>query len=121
MNLIPLENVKTIIVEVTADSIILNNEQDAVRIMEETFASGATKLVLHKGNIAPEFFDLETGLAGAILQKFVNYHLRVAILGDFSKVSSSSLKAFLVESNRGSQVFFLENLESAIQKFDSLA
>lgn len=121
MNLIRLEKAKTIIVEVTSDSIILNNEQDAVRLMEETFATGATKIVLHKENITPEFFDLKTGVAGAILQKFVNYHLRVAILGDFSKVSSSSLKAFIFESNRGKQIFFLENLESAIQKFDSLA
>ena len=30
------------------------------------------------------FFNLRTGLAGEIMQKFVNYHLRLVIIGDLS-------------------------------------
>jgi len=39
---------------------------------------------LNKSAICDDFFDLSTGLAGEILQKFVNYHVKIAIVGDFS-------------------------------------
>jgi hypothetical protein len=84
--------------------------------MEELFASGASKIILHQENIAPEFFQLRTGLAGAFLQKFVTYQVPIAIVGDFKDVASDSLKAFIYESNRGRQVFFLESVEAALQR-----
>lgn len=37
-------------------------------------------LVLTQSELCPEFFDLRTGLAGETLQKFANYHARVAIV-----------------------------------------
>jgi predicted metal-dependent hydrolase len=36
--------------------------------------------VLREEDVAPEFFDLRTGLAGGAMQKFVNYRVRVAIV-----------------------------------------
>ncbi|WP_083996437.1 DUF4180 domain-containing protein [Desulfosporosinus acididurans] len=56
--------------------------------------------------IFEDFFDLKTKLAGEILQKFVNYHVRIAIVGDFSGYKSKSLKDFIYESNNGKDVFF---------------
>ena len=37
-------------------------------------------LVLTEADLCPEFFDLRTGLAGEVLQKFVNYRARLAIV-----------------------------------------
>jgi hypothetical protein len=37
-------------------------------------------LVLTEADLCPEFFDLHTGLAGEVLQKFVNYRARLAIV-----------------------------------------
>jgi Domain of unknown function (DUF4180) len=56
-----------------------------------------------------EFFDLRTGLVGQIAQKFVNYRLRLAIVGDISRhlTASSALREFLYETNRGSQLWFV--------------
>lgn len=108
------------IAEAVSDSLILKNEQDIIFLMEELFPLGANKVIIHKENIAPEFFDLKTGLAGAILQKFVNYSIPLAIVGDFSNITSDALKAFIYESNRGKQIFFLESVEKAIQKLISL-
>ncbi len=107
------------IAEVITDSIVIQREQDAVSIMEEAFACGARQIILHQAQLPPEFFDLRTGLAGAVLQKFVNYNLRVAIVGDFSRYDSKSLAAFIYESNRGTQIFFVESLEQAVQKLNS--
>jgi hypothetical protein len=37
-------------------------------------------LILAEADMCPEFFDLRTGLAGEVLQKFVNYHAKIAIV-----------------------------------------
>jgi hypothetical protein len=41
---------------------------------------GAKGLILAETDLAPEFFDLRTGLAGELFQKFINYKVRVAIV-----------------------------------------
>jgi hypothetical protein len=41
---------------------------------------GSAGLVLTENDLAPEFFDLHSGLAGEFFQKFTNYRLRVAIV-----------------------------------------
>jgi hypothetical protein len=102
--------------EITTDEIIVTAEKDTILLMEEMFPTGAHKIILHRENLAPEFFDLRTGLAGAVLQKFMNYQIRVAIIGDFSQVTSKSLSAFIYESNRGSSVAFVPSLDAALQK-----
>jgi hypothetical protein len=37
-------------------------------------------LVLDEKNLSPDFFDLKTGFAGQVLQKFVNYRTKLAII-----------------------------------------
>ena len=41
---------------------------------------GAAGLILTEEDLAREFFDLHSGLAGELFQKFTNYKLRVAIV-----------------------------------------
>lgn len=41
---------------------------------------GRAGLILTEAELAPEFFDLHSGLAGEFLQKFTNYRMRVAIV-----------------------------------------
>ena len=41
---------------------------------------GADGLVITESDLAPEFFDLRSGLAGEMFQKFINYKVRVAIV-----------------------------------------
>lgn len=68
-----------------------------------------TTAVIPVARLSPDFFRLGTGLAGALLQKFTNYHLRVAIVGDISAYTDKSapLRDFVRESNRRGQVRFL--------------
>ena len=37
-------------------------------------------LIVTEAELGPEFFDLRTGLAGELFQKFTNYRLRLAIV-----------------------------------------
>jgi hypothetical protein len=104
------------VAEIVSDSVLIQKEQDVIPILEELMGCGASKLILHKENLAPQFFDLKTRLAGGVLQKFVTYSIQVAIVGDFTALTSDALKAFIYESNRGNQVFFLESVEKAVQR-----
>ncbi|MBT2468273.1 DUF4180 domain-containing protein [Streptomyces sp. ISL-66] len=61
-----------------------------------------------------EFFDLSSGMAGAIMQKFVSYRIRLVVLGDITHHlrASSALPDLVRESNRGRHIWFLPDLDS---------
>lgn len=73
-------------------------------------------LAIDKRAICEDFFILSRGLAGEILQKYTNYHIRVAIYGDYSHYASKPLRDFIYESNKGKNVFFVSTLEEALDR-----
>lgn len=79
------------------------------------YETGADRLVLEKSAFCDDFFVLRTGLAGEALQKLINYHFKLAIVGDFSQITSKALRDFIRESNRGDNVFFVANADAAIE------
>jgi hypothetical protein len=78
---------------------------------------GADTLILFEHQLCPEFFDLRSGMAGEILQKFSNYRMKLAIIGDFKKYPSKSLRDFIFESNKGGKILFLSSVEEAKKYF----
>ena len=93
---------------------------DAVSALELAmtvrYETGAERIAIDKSVIAEDFFILSTGMAGEILQKFINYHIKAAIWGDYSRYTSKPLKDFLYESNHGRDFFFVETRQDAIQR-----
>ncbi|MFH1198166.1 MAG: DUF4180 domain-containing protein [bacterium] len=104
------------VAEVISDMIMVNSTQDALDVMADADYNGARRIIMHEKNICTNFFKLGTGLAGEILQKFVNYHVKLAIVGSFEKYGSKNFKSFVYECNKGNQLFFLPNVESAFSK-----
>ncbi|SDF23002.1 protein of unknown function [Fontibacillus panacisegetis] len=84
------------------------------------YETGCNRIVIHKASLSESFFDLKTRLAGEILQKFINYSVKAAIVGDFSVYSSKSLKDFIYECNNGRDIFFLPTEEEAIERLSKL-
>lgn len=84
--------------------------------MTVCYETGTKNIAISKNLFADRFFILSSGLAGEILQKFVNYQFRVAIYGDYSKYTSKPLKDFIYESNNGRDIFFTASLEKAVEK-----
>lgn len=91
--------------------------QDALDLIGNCGYLGAAHVIVHETQITPEFFDLKTGLAGEILQKFSNYGMRLAIVGDFAKYASGSLQDFIRESNRTGLILFTGSAEAAKERF----
>ena len=99
---------------VNSDGIVIKDADSAVDfVMEIKRKTNCDKIALNKTAITEDFFILSSGLAGEILQKFVNYNIRFAIYGDFSKYTSKPLKDFIYESNQGKDVFFVATVDEA--------
>lgn len=84
--------------------------------MAAKYETGASRLVMPKELFCEDFFILSTGLAGEILQKFVNYQIKAAIYGDYSRYTSKPLRDFIYESNQGKNFFFVATKEEALQR-----
>lgn len=89
-------------------------------IMDIKYQNACSNIVIDKKCIAEDFFQLSTGLAGEIFQKLINYHIKLAIFGDFSIYTSQALKDFIYESNQGKDFFFVTTEEEAIEKFSAI-
>lgn len=70
-------------------------------------------MVVNKNAITEEFYNLSTGLLGEIVQKYVNYSMKLAIVGDFSKYSSKAFQDYIYECNKGKDIFFAPNEKEA--------
>ena len=100
---------------VTADEPVITDVQSALDVlMNAKYDAGTKNIVMDKRLIVEDFFILSSGLAGEILQKYINYGGRIAIYGDFSHYTSKPLKDFMYESNKGKDVFFVSTEEEAI-------
>jgi hypothetical protein len=104
------------VAEIIADGILVAKTQHALDIMAECSAKECWKIILHEKNIVAGFFDLKTGIAGDILQKFSTYDAELAIVGDFSKFESRSLKDFIRESNKTGRISFVASREEALER-----
>jgi hypothetical protein len=100
------------IAEVSSECTI--NSEDIMDLMAEASYNGCNKMILHAASMPPEFFDLKTRIAGEILQKFSNYRMKLAIVGDFSAVKSKSLNDFIRESNKWKIITFVDSIENAL-------
>lgn len=102
------------IAELIGDEVLITATQDAVDLLGNLYYQGMDQVILHEKNLSADFFDLKNGIAGDILQKFSNYRVRLAIVGDFAKYDSKSVRDFIRESNRGRQIYFASTLKEAI-------
>ncbi|GCE14462.1 DUF4180 domain-containing protein [Tengunoibacter tsumagoiensis] len=100
----------------TPDGEKLKNERDFLDLIGEAMSQGVEWIIVPVERLEDDFFQLKTGLAGHVIQKFVTYRLRLVVLGDISRhvAESRALKAFVYETNHGIQVWFL----TALQELD---
>ena len=110
------ENGMTIAV-ISGDEKVLVDAQSALDLaMTVKYEAGTARLAIDKRVIAEDFFILSTGMAGEDLQKFINYHIKAAIWGDYSHYTSKPLKDFIYESNHGKDFFFTATQEEAVRR-----
>ncbi len=101
---------------VHSDEIVITDLQSALDLlMTVKHDAGTENIVIDKNLIKEDFFILSSGLAGEILQKYINYGGRIAIYGDYSHYTSKPLHDFIYECNKGHDVFFIATEDEAVE------
>jgi GTPase SAR1 family protein len=91
------------------------NAQEILDLMATAQYMGSSgSMVVFKESLGEDFFDLKTRFAGEVLQKFSNYRVQLAIVGDFNMYTSKALRDFIYECNKGNLVFFKNSLDEAL-------
>ena len=105
----------TKIAEIISETVFIKTAQDVLDLLGNLYYQDVDKIVIQEKSITPDFFDLKNGIAGEILQKFSNYRIRLAIVGDFTQYSSKSTKDFMYESNKNRQINFVSSTSEALK------
>ncbi|MEK4510973.1 DUF4180 domain-containing protein [Paenibacillus sp. FSL K6-2524] len=102
---------------ISSSEILITDVQSALDLIATVnYETGCNRIIMNKSAIHEDFFNLSTRLAGDILQKFINYHVKIAIVGDFFEYSSKNFKDFIYECNKGKDIFFLSSEQQALDK-----
>jgi hypothetical protein len=121
MNITKIETDGENVAVVDGSGIVIEDVQSALDLMATVqYETDCDRIVIDKSRISESFFDLKSRLAGEILQKFTNYRVKLAIVGDFSVYPSQSLKDFIYECNNGNHIFFLPTEQQAIERLSKL-
>jgi hypothetical protein len=93
------------------DGPVVGHVQDALDLIGGAF-DHADIVAVAADRLDDRFFTLDTGLAGEVMQKFVNYRMHLVIVGDISRhlEASRALRELVHESNRGRHVWFVADL-----------
>lgn len=102
---------------VSSDTPIIADGQSALDfVVNIGYEHDCRNIAVNKAAVAEDFFRLSTGVAGEVVQKFVNYGYRVAIIGDFLGYISKPLRDFIYESNNGKHLYFVADEDEAVKK-----
>lgn len=111
-----LEKIENVAVVRGEERVMVDTQSALDVLMAAKYELGTKNIVIDKKLVHPDFFILSTGLAGQILQKYINYGGRIAIYGDYSGYTSKPLHDFIYESNKGKDVFFAATEEEAVAR-----
>ena len=101
-------------VKIETDEILIRDAQSALDLIASVrMQTDCDRVAIPREAFESSFFRLSTGLAGEVLQKFVNYRMKLSIFGDFSREKSKPQMDFIKETNRGNQIFFVSTAEEA--------
>jgi hypothetical protein len=74
---------------------------------------GSDGLILTEDDLSAEFFDLRSGLAGELFQKFTNYRLPVAIVLPDSEAKGERFSELACEHRAHNLIRFVRSIDEA--------
>lgn len=115
MEIVIFENKGMQIAEVLGNPNSLKGVQAVHDLIGElAFNHKVTRVLADRKLVDESFFDLRSGFAGELAQKFTNYRMKLAVLGDFNWIESLAMKAFIHESNLGNTLRFIKDRNRAL-------
>ncbi len=114
MDMIVMEKNGRKYVEGAPGKVFISSERDALDFAGFCGNNQAPRILLDSENLSDDFFDLKTRLAGDVLQKFINYRIRLAVVIPSSKIGDGRFSEMVREANRGNDFRVFQDKEKAI-------
>ncbi len=93
----------------------IRGPSDAIELMLACGRAKTDRLLIDSTLLNDDFLDLSTGFAGELLQKFVNYGIRVAMIFYPSGSYTPSFELFLTEAKRGREMRAFTTHDAAVE------
>jgi len=100
-------------IECAAAEAPIHTEQNALDLISACFENNTNLVMVSAEALADDFFKLRTGLAGSVLQKFINYNIKVAVVMTDQQEVKGKFKEFITEANKGNSFKKFSNKEEA--------
>lgn len=88
-------------------SVKSKSESDVLDIISACISNDIKLLILREGTLTEEFMNLRTGLAGLVLQKFINYHIKASAV--IESELEGRFKELVYELNKGNNFRVFNN------------
>jgi hypothetical protein len=98
--LTPVDEAGVIAIEGPPGHPVLTAAAEVDQLLEACFGADCRSALLHAENLPPAFFDVSTGVAGAMLQKLRQYGVRLAVVRGPATEAASSRFGELVAEER---------------------
>jgi PadR family transcriptional regulator AphA len=114
MNCQVKENGQRKYLHVTGGGCLLSEERDALDIISQCVSHGINA-VLIEGELSEGFLKLSTGVAGAVLQKFVNYNIRAAVVHRVATDQPLRFREMMAEQRSGNTFRMFDSTAEAAE------
>lgn len=96
---------------------VLATVRDFTNLIGDAMSEDLRIVAIPSDRMGDNFYRLRTGVAGEVLQKLVNYQMKLAVIGDVSTwvTESNAFRDLLIELDRGTDVLFVAD-EAALAK-----
>ncbi|MDD7967009.1 DUF4180 domain-containing protein [Actinomycetospora lemnae] len=96
----------------------IRDEAGALDVIGQTYGTGVDVVAIPVDRLDPAFAQLSSGVAGAIVQKFVNYRLRLVVVGELG-ATSGPVADWVREANRGRELWFVRDLDELEERLSA--
>ena len=100
-------------IELTESDSNIDREGDLNDLLSLCYYHKSNFLLLDEQNLSAEFFNLSSGLAGTVLQKFANYQVKEAILLPQNAEKSERFKELMYAMSSSNHIRFYDNRADA--------
>lgn len=113
LNIQVIEKNNRKIVYCSSAEVPISTGQDALDLISVTYEHDTDLVLIHADALSGDFFKLRSGVAGEILQKFVNYQRKAALIISSSDTVKGKARELLAETNKGNAFRTFGSMEEA--------
>lgn len=102
------------------DGMPLDTDGAATELVGEAIGQRVQIVVVPSERLTDDFFDLGTGIAEGIAQKFGTYGVRLAVVGDIAErlAADANLASWVEQADRGTRLWFTPTFDAFQNRLD---